>query len=176
LRLSPGNLTLLWTPGVVQSGYLGVRLLGGSAAVLPPGPLPANASSLVDTMAAPGSIPCYAVIPTSGTAPSLGQPSNLVCAALGTGSAAGGPLSFTVRPSPEGQLTASWESPLGGGQDGYLLLAFPTGSAPVVQNLPGQVVSTTAAIEGLTCYWLITLKGGIVLGYSDLLCATLPGQ
>jgi len=161
-----GGVVLAWRPGSGQSSYTVARLASGAAASLPPGGLPPTAISFNDAAAPPG-LDCYALF-VNGTNPE-GQ-SDLECAVMGFHSASGSPQNFALRMNQSSTASLTWVAPPGSGQDGYILVTL----GGTTQNLPGSATSANLQISGPTCYAVGATRGGVLIGYTDLLCG-IPG-
>lgn len=167
-RTSSGIL-LTWQPGTGQTGYLILRL-GAAPAVLPVGsPLPAGATSYLDSTSLflAGTV-CYVLLPL-GTSPQA--LSDLLCVVLNTGSATGAPQSFSIRLDQSSVATLGWTAPAGGGQLLYALVPLGPGQTPIV--LPATATSATHTLSGPTCYVLLVATAGGIRN-TDVLCG-VPG-
>ncbi len=171
LRPTASGVLLNWQGGQGQTGYLVARI-GSAPAVLPVnGPLPANATSYLDTSAPLLSgLVCYLLVPT-GVNPQV--VSDLLCAFLNTHSATGAPQNLTISFNQSNVASLSWTGPLGGGQTGYIL--FPLGGAnPAPISLSGLATSASVSTTGVACFMLVALTGATPTGNGDILCG-FPG-
>jgi hypothetical protein len=171
LQAGPDGVRLTWLPGQGQTGYVVYRH-SQVLAVLPLlGPLPAEATSFLDTSARFLNGPaCYVLIPTGVNPPVL---SDVLCVVLHTRSPVGGPQQVAIRLDQSSTATLTWSAPLLGGQTGYLLYTLgDTLTAPVV--LAGSATSASVAMQGPTCFLLIVLSGTTATGNGDIVCG-VPG-
>ena len=103
--------------------------------------------------------------------------SDMLCLVPNGASAVGAPQDLALRLDQSRTARLSWVAPQGGGQDGYILVAFRIDGAapPAIINLTGGATATTHDTAGSeTCYILFATAGGNVLGNTDVLCA-IPG-
>jgi hypothetical protein len=166
---------LSWTVGTQQTGYDVLRFAADShsLAILPASgsPLPAPAQSFQDADTLIESLYCYALVPLSGD-DALGT-SDPLCLAPHTHSASGAPPSFTLRLNQSSTASLTWIPP--GGQAGYVLVAIPSNGSQRYQILSATATSATDDTTGQpTCYLLIALANGSVMGNSDVECG-IPG-
>jgi outer membrane protein assembly factor BamB len=167
---------LSWTGGVAQDSYVAMRIdaATGTASFLPPGVLPASATSVSDTGPLKvGDFYCYAVLPyRAGVAIGI---SDYECIVWGTRTATGFPTSFAAQLNQSASAALTW-GPSGAGEDGYLLLAYPMNGSPPRWRLfasgTSSAIDITAGVG--TCYVLVAMQNGTALGSSDWLCA-IPG-
>jgi hypothetical protein len=161
-----GGAQLSWQGGTLQTGFAVGRWSGSTLtnfAVLVS--LPASATSYFDP-AASGPV-CYAVFPM-GMNPQT--KSDLVCGIIGYRSASGSPRSFALRLDQSNTATLTWVPPATGSPGGYMLFTLGGGT----QTLGSGVTSMTTSANGPTCYLLGATSGGVLIGYTDILCG-LPG-
>ncbi len=166
--ISPRNgvVQLAWQGGNQQTGYMVARLAGGLLTFIPAAGLPAGATSFTDQTPLAG-LNCYALLP-QGTSPQAY--SDILCAMVGFGTTTGAPQTFTLKLNQASTASFAWTAPQGAGQDRYLLATFGGATTP----LSGAATSAAIQINGLTCYALGALNGGLLLGYTDQVCG-LPG-
>ncbi len=165
ISTSAAGVQLTWNSGTGQTGYGVIRLAGGALTLLTAG-LSATATSFVDAAPLPG-LNCYAVGPL-GTNPQ--QFSDALCAAVGTGVAAGAPQNFTMRLNQSTTAAFTWSPPAGAPQTGYILAKLGGANQP----LGPTIVSTLGSTNGPTCFQLQTTVNGVVTGSTDFLCG-IPG-
>ncbi len=164
---STSGVQLSWQPGTAQTGYRVLRLAGGTTTMLPlTGPLPADATSYLDSTALSGAV-CYLLLPLGTNPPAL---SDLVCAIHGFHTPTGSPQNFTLRLNQSSSASLTWSPPAGALQDSYVLI--PLGGAG--QQLVGTATSASLSASGLTCYLLAAMRSGALIGYTDILCG-VPG-
>jgi hypothetical protein len=155
-------VALNWDPGVAQTGYTLFRASarGDTTAFA----LPSVATGYVDVPPTDQRAFCYALRVLQGSSTIASSDVLCVLTRLGIGSAA---ASFSVRLNESGGNLLRWAPP--GGQTGYVLLPVTTDRA---QLLSDSATSATDATGGvLTCYVLVTLRGGAVGGFTDAVCA-----
>jgi hypothetical protein len=160
-----GGVTLSWQAGTGQTGFNVVRLVNGQITVLPPGGLPATATTYTDTAAPPG-FDCYALLVNG---PGTVGVSDLECAMVGFGAGSSPPQGFALRLNQSSTATLTWAPPASL-VDSYLVV--PLSGVP--QPLPGSQTSATVPLTGLGCFTIASIRGGAIQGYTDLLCG-LPG-
>jgi hypothetical protein len=166
---SPTGVQLTWNSGTGQTGYSVARLFNGVVTVLPAQPLPANATSFLDTTAQPG-LNCYAVMPL-GTNPQ--QFSDFLCSLVGFSSVANSPQAFTMRLNQSTTASFTWGPPTNGGQTGYILVKLGGPN----QNLGSTITNTLGSgTNGQLDCWALAALGanGQITGWTDFLCG-LPG-
>ena len=167
---SGNSVTMTWSPGTEQIGYLVVRISGGRATILPPsGTLPTSATSFTDT-AALSEVTCY-VLAVFGPAGSTFI-SDVLCLFPNT-RVGSFPRNVTIRLNQSSTASFTWDPPASGGQTKYVLT--PLGGSPI--TLPGSASSashTMAATAAVTCYTLAAATDTATLGTADILCG-IPG-
>ena len=173
VRLGAAGPTMSWNTGDAQAGYFIGRLVDGVRTVLPAtgNPLPAGATSFVDTAPVPGKANCYVVTPIDSTGASLGV-SDLLCAIPGTGGG-NAPRNFSIGLHGTSVAFLAWSPP--GGQTGYLLRARFVGGGGADGELPAGATSYPALTLGSPiCFSLSALIGSTTIGTAPTLCA-IPG-
>jgi hypothetical protein len=165
--ITPGNgaATVIWDGGSLQNGYLTARFLP-SLTILPPGLLPANATSQTDSGLGTGTLYCYLIGPTTGNPPALAGISNLACIIANTRSAIAAPQNFTLRVTQSGNADLTWTGPLGGGQDAFRIIST---NGDVV-DVSGSIGSRSFPLSGFQCFMVIAMKSGVPMGNTDIAC------
>jgi hypothetical protein len=170
IQPAPGIVQLTWQDGTAEAGYLLARITGPSLVVLPPGgPLPATATSFVDTAPPPG-LSCYfgAALNPSGSG-ALGV-TDLLCDVPNVRSLFWAPQSLRLQLNQSSVASLVWTGPQGVIYDGYVLV--PLGGTPI--TLPASATSQSLSLSGPTCFVLFVTRFGAVVGNSDVVCG-VPG-
>ncbi len=168
LTISPNSLGVLltWQGGVGQTGYLVARLADGTMTLTPPTGLTPSATSFLDLSATTGAV-CYLLLPLGRNPQAL---SDLVCAVLGIHSGIDAPQGLSLQFNQSSQARITWQPPPSGPPDRYLLIAAGEPARPV----PPSTTSLTVPVNGLSCYMVGAVRGGMLTGYTDFVCG-LPG-
>jgi hypothetical protein len=162
--------TLNWEPGTKQSSFALARISGQGTTLLPAGgTLPPTTTSYTDA-GVPGGPVCYVLFTLAGAAQDPPTSSNIVCLLAQTRTASGAPQDFGVRLAQPRQTLLTWQSPPGGGHDGYILAPF--GRPPIA--LGPDATSAVDSIGAATCYVLFAQRAGQLVGNTDILCAIPP--
>lgn len=173
LRISAagGSVALTWTAGETQAGYHVVRYIGSTPTTLTQNaPLPAGATSFVDSTPVSDALNCYAVTPLDVAGVSQAR-SDVLCLKQGA-SAAGAPPFVLQRNGRIAHL--SWE----GAGDVLIAIAIYN-DHPLHPPRGATSIDHDNALRS-TCYWLFAFvvppEGGYrILGNSDALCAGPAG-
>jgi hypothetical protein len=165
---------LSWSAGGAQVGFFIVRVSNSDAvAVLPSptSPLPAGATSFVDTstLTEPGY--CYQLYALDASG-STRVTSDAACVLIGSQSATGAPNSFALGTN-QSRATPSWSLT---GASGYAVLAYPSSGPTRLTTLPSTGTLMIDDTGGLaTCYLVAPASNGQFLGNSEVLCV-IPGN
>lgn len=175
LSMAPSETaTMTWTGGTAQTGYEIARIANTGNTILPTsGPLPATATSFVDSTGTANSSNCYLLLPLNGSTP-IGV-SDLLCGLLHIHAGSAIPGAFAIQLNQSSTASLTWTAP--GGQTGYVLITLPlNGAATTTTTLPATATSASAAIGNSagSCYLLAAVSGSTAIGLTDAVCG-IPG-
>jgi hypothetical protein len=133
--------------------------------LLPPsGPLPANATSYLDSFP-PSGLSCYfgAALGSGGNVLGI---TDMLCTVPNTRSLFGAPQNVRMQLNQSNTASMSWSAPIGVIYDGFAVL--PLGGTP--QLLPASTTTYTLPLSGPTCVLVIATRMGSPVGNGDAIC------
>jgi hypothetical protein len=161
-----------WAGGTAQDSYLLLRITPSGVVALPPAgqTLAATATSYTDVGLLVEPLTCYLLLMLREGA--VIASSDLLCtlARVRSGQA---PVDFTMWLSQSAQARLSWAAPAGSAPTGYVVLVLG-GEPRAVPLGVGQTVLVDETGGGPTCYVVLTVVDGEIVGNTDALCG-VPG-
>lgn len=175
--ISYSSATLSWTAGSAATAFLLARVSASGTTILPSSSfvIPAGTTSYSDTALGRDPAYCYALLALRGS--QTLAVSNALCVVTSVSPASGvpgaAPSNFTVQFDQANTPSFTWTPPYAG-NDGYQLVAL-SGTGSRVITLPGSATrAADPAGTRATCYMLLATAGGLLSGYTDVLCSIPP--